>query len=108
MRIKKSNLRWYVLDWDDNQNKVVSMNILDGLAEDLAREVRSGRVHNKSILREYLKTYFIYYYYSRAEYEFIVSDLCNRNHEKIDIWKQIEPNLNNIVEYINIECDLKF
>lgn len=108
MRIKKGNLRWYVLQWDHNQNKVTSLNILEDSVEDLAGEVRSGRVHNKSTLREYLKTYFIYYYYSRAEYEFIVSDLCKRHSEKIDIWKQIEPNLNTIVEYINMECDLKF
>ena len=55
MRIKKSDLKWYVLQWDPNQNKTVSVNILNGLAEDLAREVRNGSVHNKSILREYLK-----------------------------------------------------
>ena len=108
MKIKKSNLRWYVLQWDYNQNKVINVNILDGLVEDLTKEVRSGRVHNKSILKEYLKTYFIYYYHSKAECEFIVSDLCSRNHEKIDMWKQIESNLDNIVEYINIKCDLKF
>lgn len=108
MRIKKSDLKWYVLQWDPNQNKTVSVNILNGLAEDLAREVRNGSVHNKSILREYLKTYFMYNYYSKAECEFFVSDLSGMNYEKVDMWKQIEPNLNNIVEYINIRCDLKF
>ena len=50
----------------------------------------------------------MYNYYSKAECEFFVSDLSGMNYEKVDMWKQIKPNLDNIVEYINIRCDLKF
>lgn len=108
MKIKRSNLTWYVLQWDHNKKKLTNLNILNGLAEELAREVRSGRIYNKSILREYLKTHFMYNYYSRAEYEVFVSDLLKKDYEKIDIWRQIEPNLDKIVEYVNLKCDLKF
>lgn len=107
MRIKKSNLEWYVLQWDTNQKKTVNVNILAGLAEDIAQEVRSGRIHNKDILREYLKTQFMYNYWSKTECEFFVSDLCGMDYEKIDMWRQIEPNLNRIVEYVNMSCDLR-
>ena len=56
MKIKNVNLQWYVFEWDVNNKKIKPINILAGIIEDLAREVKSGRVHNKSILREYLKT----------------------------------------------------
>jgi thymidylate synthase len=108
MKIKNSNLKWYVLRWDSNTKKVVNYNILSDIADDLAREVRSKRVYNKSILREYLKTVFMYSYWSKTECEFFVSDLHGNEYEKIDIWRQIEPNLNNIVEYVNTKMDLKF
>ena len=107
MKIKNVNLQWYVLEWDVNNKKIKPINILAGITEDLVREIKSGRVHNKSILREYLKTVFVYYYWSKAEHEMIVSDLFGKNQEKIDVWKQIEPNLDLIVDYVNIKYDLK-
>lgn len=107
MKIKNVNLQWYVLEWDVNNKKIKPINILAGIIEDLAREIKSGRVHNKSILREYLKTVFVYYYWNKAEHEMIVSDLFGKYQEKIDVWKQIEPNLDLIVDYVNIKCDLK-
>ena len=50
----------------------------------------------------------MYYYWSKSECEFFISDLHGNDYEKIDIWRQIEPNLNNIVDYINLKMDLKF
>ena len=109
MKIKNSNLEWYVLRWDFNAKKVVNYNILEGLAEDIAREVRNKSLYDKSILKEYLKTVFIYNYWSKTECEFFVSDLhSDECCEKIDMWRQIEPNLNNIVDYVNTKMDLKF
>ena len=108
MKIKNIKLEWYVLRWDSNSKKVVNYNILEWRKEDIAKEVKSGRVYNKSILREYLKTAFMYDYWSKTECEFFISDLNGNDYEKIDIWRQIEPNLNNIVEYINTKMDLKF
>lgn len=109
MKIKTSNLEWYVLDWDENNKIVKPINILKGLAEELAKEVKSGRVHNKSILREYLKTTLMYDYWSKAECEFFISGLSSGDDcEKVDLWKQIEPNLDIITEYVNQKCDLNF
>ena len=109
MKIKTSKLEWYVLDWDDNNKKVKHINILEGLAEELAKEVKSGKVHNKSILREYLKTTLMYDYWSKAECEFFISGLSSGDDcEKVDLWKQIEPNLDIITEYVNQKCDLNF
>lgn len=108
MKIKNVDLKWYVLRWDSNSKKVINYNILEWRKEDIAKEVRSGRVYNKSILREYLKTTFMYDYWSKTECEFFISDLHGDEYEKIDIWRQIEPNLDLIVDYVNAKMDLKF
>lgn len=106
---KVSDLEWYVLHWDFNKKKIVNLNILgDYFKKSLEIELKAGHIYDKSILKEYLKTYFMYHYWSKTEYEFLVSDVHEDEYEKIDIWRQIEPNLNNIVEYINIKMDLKF
>lgn len=108
MKVKNVNLEWYVLRWDTNKKKIVDYNILQWRKEDIANEIRKKSIHNKSILKEYLKTAFMYDYWSKVECEMLVSDLHTDECEKIDIWRQIEPNLDNIVDYINVKMDLKF
>ena len=109
MKIKNVKLEWYVLHWDFNTKKVINYNILSGIKDTLVREIRAGHIYDKSILREYLKTEFMYNYWCRSEYEFLIVDTHKQDYyEKIDIWRQIEPNLDNIVEYINAKMDLNF
>jgi hypothetical protein len=52
---------------------------------------------------------------SKAEYEVLVTDLFPRDYEdfcnraiKIDIWYQLEPNIDKIVKYIMEELRLEF
>ena len=106
MKVKSIDLKWYVLRWDFNSKKVVNYNILQWRKEDIANEVREKSIYNKSILREYLKTTFMYDYWSKTECEFYISDLHGDDYEKIDIWRQIEPNLDLIVEYVNSKMEL--
>lgn len=108
MKVKNVELEWYVLRWDFNSKKVINHNILQWRKEDIANEVRRKNIYNKSILREYLKTTFMYDYWSKTECEFFISDLHGDNYEKIDIWRQIEPNLDRIVDYVNDCMCLKF
>ena len=110
MKVKKAKLEWYVLRWNNNKSnrRVEEYNILHNLVEDIAKEVRAGHVYNKSILREYLKTELMWRYWSKTECEFYISDLHGDNYEKVDMWRQIYPNLDNIVNYINEEMELKF
>ena len=106
---KDVKLQWFAMRWDFNKKCVESCNVLAGLLEPLKREVKSGSIYNKSILREWLKTELMYNYWSKTEQEMLVTGLHeNNNWEKIDVWKQIEPNLDKITEYINRTCDLKF
>lgn len=106
MKVKSVDLEWYVLRWDFNSKKVINYNILQWRKEDIANEVRRKSIYNKSILKEYLKTTFMYDYWSKTECEFYISDLHGDDYEKIDIWRQIEPNLDLIVEYVNSKMEL--
>ena len=109
MKVKKSNLKWYVLKYDPNLNQIVNYNVMIGLAEILHKKIKKKEVYDKNSLKEFLKREFMYRYWSKCEYEILVSGLLNKSDkEKIDIWRQLEMNLDNIVEYINLKCDLKF
>lgn len=111
MKIKKSNLEWYVLNYDYNSKKLINYNVMSGIAELIGKKVKSGAIHNKETLREFLKREFMHDYWCRAEYEILVSELgavTTDKAEKIDIWRQLEMNLDQIVEYVNLKCDLKF
>ncbi len=108
MKTKNINLEWYVLSWDFNTKKVVTHNILKNIKDDLIKEIKNKHIYDKSILKEYLKTVFIYEYWGKTEMEMLIGDLFTDDCEKIDIWRQIEPNLNTIVEYINMKLELNF
>lgn len=111
MRIKKSNLEWYVLRYDFNRNEIIQYNVMSGIAELIGRKVRNGTIYNKETLREFLKRKFMHDYWCRSEHELLVCKLgsvTTVNAEKIDVWRQLEMNLDRIVEYVNLRCDLKF
>lgn len=40
MRIKTSNLNWYVLRYDDNKKEVVNYDIMHGIAELVTKKVK--------------------------------------------------------------------
>lgn len=108
MKIRSASLKWYVLQWDINKKKVVNCNILSGMKEDIAKEVRREHLHDRTSLRVYLEKKFKYRYWSQTECEFFISDLHGDDYEKVDMWRQIEPNLDRIVDYVNKEMDLNF
>lgn len=110
MKIKKSNLEWYVLKYDFNKKQVVNYNVMSGIAELVGKKIRSGAIYDKKTLKDFLKREFMHDYWCRAEHEMLVGDLgsvLTTHAEKIDIWRQLEMNLDRIVEYVNTQCDLK-
>lgn len=105
-------LEWYVLNYDWNKHKVVDYNIFgkDDVTE-LKKARRNKKFTNREELKNYLKRDFQYYYWSKAECEILVGDLTSRSFddlEKIDIFRQIEMNLDRIVDYVISVCKFKF
>ena len=116
MKIKNVDLEYWVFYFDFNENIPKRVNILKGLEEDIAKHMRSSEtsykhIFNRDTLKKFLKTEFMYHYWSKCEYEYCISDLWKNNSdksEKYDVWFQIEKNLDMITDYIIYKMDLKF
>lgn len=106
------NLEWYCVNWNSNMNKPYAINIMKCInLKELEKKLNyKGKASNEynSIkswyeLRNFLKREFMHHYWSKCEYEIVVSDNANPKYEngvKIDVWSQIAPNLNEITNYL--------
>ena len=113
MKIKNVNLEWNVLMADDNNKKIVNYNVLD---DELVQRLHTKIVKKKEItnyeqLKEDVKRWCMYYYWSKCECEIIVGDIFGEypeEYKKIDAWRQIEMNLDRMCEYIIRELRIDF
>lgn len=107
MKIKNTNLKWYVLKYDTNERQIINYNVLGNrFVELLHKAVKKGKVNTYEELKRFIDCYFIYYYMSRAEHEILVGGLFAKDInslEKIDIYNQLKPNLDNITKYVDSE-----
>lgn len=105
-------LEWRVLNYDWNQKKVVNQNIFwSDYEQTLKRARRNKKFNDYNSLKEYLRREFQYHYWCKAECEIAVGDVLPRNLdelEKIDMYRQIEMNLDRITEYVIRELKFKF
>ncbi len=115
MRVKNIKLEWYVLAWSANQNKVVNYNIFgDSFKNDLYKQLKTKKITNYDELKDYVKKWAMYYYWSKSECEMAIGPLWPDKlqdldkFEKIDIYRQIEMNLDHIIEYIMNIMEIKF
>lgn len=93
-----NNLEWNVYIYDFNNKKIKPYNIFykDSIQE-IISEVLKGRPLKNAIL-----SWAKYNYWSQTEYEILVGGLFDtlNSFEKIDIYNQIEINIDRITEYI--------
>lgn len=105
MKVKNKKLEWNVLRHDFNSNRIVTYNVFgDSFKEELYKKYRSKKITNLEELKECIKRHCMYYYWSKCEHEIAMGGL-NSNYpeefEKIDVWHQLEINLDHIVQYVN-------
>ena len=120
MKNKTAKIEWYALYYNINSRKLESINIISRkLIEDVYKQIKSGKITNKSNLREYLRKEFMYRYWSRSEYEILVTDwppvtkeidkeswVSEKSLTKIDIYDQIKDNLDNITDLFILKMDI--
>ena len=110
MKIKNIKLEWNVLCRDFGSSQIKIYNILGGLfLEKLAKDIKKHKIKNRDQLKDFLKSEFMYHYWSRSEYEIVIGGLFSKypdEFEKIDIWRQIEMNFDNLIDYIIREMQL--
>lgn len=99
-----------VLVHDFNRNEIKPYNIItDSLLKDIKKQRRNSKITSRLELKEYLKSEFMYHYWCKSEYEILMKGLSKSDEEdKIDVWFQINMNLDLITQLIEQELKLRF
>lgn len=108
---RDKKLEWYVLRHDFNKKKIIRYNVLKNWEEDLKIARRKKKFDSKETLKEWLRKELMYYFWSKSEHEIAVGGLFSKypeEFEKIDIWYQIELNLDIMTDYIIKEMNFRF
>lgn len=103
--MKKPELSWKVILHDFNSDKVIKYDVLknnDYLVDRIKKAIKKKEVTKYDELKELVSHILKATYWSRTEYEILVSGLHTRREEpeKIDAWFQLEMNIDNLVEYL--------
>ena len=108
--MKRKRLEWYAIREDFNSHRLENYNVLGGLEKEIKKRVAKDNIKDYETFKANVRSLLMYYYWCRAEHEVLVSGLFCRDNEdevyKIDVWYQLEPNLDRIVEYIIRTLDL--
>lgn len=97
----KTKLHWYVLNENFSTRKIEKYNALAYWDDNIIKARK--KMKTKAELKEWLKREFMYRYWSKCECEIFVAGLFTKDpkdFQKIDIWTQLEPNLDIITDYI--------
>ena len=94
---------YYVLNWDDNKHTVENYNIMPYLIDEwkaLKPKQRRETLMDFDKVKDFILKKSMYQFWARCQYEIIISDWpCLKYKEKIDIYRQIEMNIDIIVNH---------
>ncbi len=112
MKFKTVKLEWNVLYYDSNIKQVKNYNVLnDEIKERIYKKIKTGKIKNYEELKQDIDSWAHYHYWSKTECEMAIGGLhCNYldDFEKIDMYRQIEMNLDRILEYIINTMQISF
>ena len=112
MKLKSIKLKWNVLYYNSNSKCVQAYNVLnDEIKERIYKKIKTGKIKNYEELKQDIDSWTHYHYWSKTECEMAIGGLhCNYpdDFEKIDMYRQIEMNLDRILEYIINTMQISF
>lgn len=114
MDLKNSfkDLHYYVIEWSFNDNKPVYINVIDYLDGEAFDEAinKYKSITNYAELYRWVSRELKYAFMSKAEHEMVINGILSNNDKsfKIDVWEQLIPNLELIVDYINDSLGLNY
>ncbi len=97
----KKDLNWYAFYWEWNSNSLERTDVIHSdLIDKVKKAIKKGQDFNQ--IKDLIKYDLMGHYWGRSEWEVLVSDLGSHDNkvEKIDIYYQLEPNLDRITEYM--------
>lgn len=93
-----------VLLWDINKRELTTYDVLPYFRRRYKDLKKKDRPCTKEQWTEFVQSKGMYMYWSRCEYEIIISDWPSKTKEvKIDVWQQIENNLDLVVDILMSE-----
>ena len=104
-----------VINWDPNRKVFEPYNIIPYFVDAYKERLENYKKYPDNPYWKPAKTFkefrqFViseghYQFWGRCEYEIILSDWpCQKTEKKIDIWEQIEMNLDLVTEIVMEEC----
>ena len=99
-KIKKLNLKWYALIHHYDKEKLDPYNVLyDDIVYYIDEVI--DKTGDYEQIKEETKRELMSMFWSRTQYEWIAKEWTGKDFkQKIDIWYQLEPNLDRITEYL--------
>ena len=93
-------IEWYVYCHDSNAQKIIKWNVFNhGSFKNEVDNILQEKL-NKEDFSEKLKREVMYYFWSKCEYEIILSPWTGRADDiKIDVYDQIMMNFDRFVDY---------
>lgn len=90
-----------VLIWDFNGKNLTITDVLPYFRDEYKRAKKNERPQTINEWKEFIKRWGMYRYWSRCEYEIIVSPWPTHDKSvKIDVWYQINSNIDIITEIL--------
>lgn len=97
----KKKLVWNAFYSDFNDGRLKTVNVIrDDLIEEIKKAKKKGLINTHDDLRELVKRNLMYYYWSKTEWEYMLTPMFRGKEEKHDVWYQVEMNLDRLVEYL--------
>lgn len=96
-------MKWNVYIYDINQQKMADFNIFDhgNFVEYVKKAIMKFK--NKEVFANQLKSELMYYFWSKSQYEIIISPWCGNKKPcdvKIDVFDQVMMNFDIFVDYV--------
>ena len=97
------DLKWYVYYHSINSQKIKTYNIFDhyGFVKDVEKYFKKYK--NKEEFVDKLKSSLMYFFWSKSEWEIIISPWCggrNTKEVKIDVYDQVMNNWEVFADYV--------
>lgn len=103
------DLVWNVYRYDVNKNEIVTYNVFSnyGFVKSCV-EVINKYKNNIATIKAVIKHTLMYYYWSKCEWEVLVSPLFSREgrERKIDVYSQIMLNWDKFFDYLWINREM--
>ena len=109
---KNTTFKYYAMNYDVNRRGIKYINVLNREEiKEIERDVKKGKITTRGAFKESLRLNLKHRYWARRECEMSIGDLYEKDlnkYEKIDVYDQIEPNLDLITDYVINKMGIKF